>query len=240
MSAPVAVIIPWRDGCPHRERALHWVLDRYAARHPSWDVTIAPAPEGPWRKGAAIASALRTARADLVVVADADCWCGELDKAIQALRGGQPWAIPHQQVNRLTARATRALLDGQCVAGLEQPAYRGIEGGGFVISHRETLATIPMDPRFTGWGQEDESWSSALNCLLGPPWRGTADLIHLYHPAQVRLSRRRGSVEGWQLRRRYHVARRDPVLMRALLEEAHDALQPVVSPVPDRAPHPVR
>lgn len=69
-------------------------------------------------------------------------------------------------------------------------------------------------------GQEDESWALALTCLHGQPWRGDADLIHLYHPPAPRVSRRKGSPESWALYRRYRDAARDRAAMSRLVKEA--------------------
>jgi hypothetical protein len=80
-----------------------------------------------------------------------------------------------------------------------------------------------MDSRFVGWGQEDESWAYALQTLAGQPWRGAADLFHLWHPTPPRVERRRGSIEGWRLMKRYRKARGEgPEAMRELLAHAVD------------------
>ena len=68
-------------------------------------------------------------------------------------------------------------------------------------------------------GQEDESWALALTTVAGQPYLGEADLVHLWHPPQQRLSRRKGSHENWALMRRYAAARRDPEQMRSILKE---------------------
>lgn len=69
-------------------------------------------------------------------------------------------------------------------------------------------------------GQEDESWAIALATLAGPPWRGEADLIHLWHPPERRMSRRKGSPESWALYHRYREAAGDRAAMKELLKEA--------------------
>lgn len=218
---PVEVVIPWKDGCDDRARALEWVFDRYRAEHPDWLVTVAPAPEGRWCKGAAVNRVVRRDGPPIVIVADADTWTSGLPEAVDRVASGvAPWAIPHDHVLRLTAAATRDLLDtGAVSSDLDQPAYRGVAGGGFVILPRRLAREVPLDERFTGWGQEDMSWAVALHVLAGPAWRGDHDLIHLWHEPQQRQDRKVGSPEGQQLFRRYIAARKDPALMRALIEE---------------------
>lgn len=217
----VEVVIPWCGGCQHRERALSWVRGRYP-----WLVTIARAPDGPWCKALAVMPAISRSTADVVVVADADVWTAGLEQAVQAVADGAPWAIPHHTVHRLTQAATAQVLAGVPPAGqeLSERPYKGVPGGGTIVAHREMFEAVPMDPRFVGWGCEDESWALALTCLYGSAWRGDADLWHLWHPPQRRDSRRIGSQQSWRLRRRYFRARRDPREMRRLLAEVHDAL----------------
>lgn len=108
---------------------------------------------------------------------------------------------------------------------LIEPAYLGVEGGGIVVLRRETYAECPLDPRFVGWGGEDESWGFALRALYGPPVRVRKPVIHLWHPPANRMTRGYGSLASRELRKRYARARASPALMRALLAEA--AQQPV-------------
>lgn len=218
----VAVVVPFRGGCPYRERAWEWVRERYAEAHPDWELVEAPAPEGSWCKAAAVSPAVEASDAEIVIQADADIWCDGLERAVYAVICGQAdWAVPHQMVHRLSEEGTAVVLAGEPweAQPVAQRPYGGILGGGFVVARREALEAARLDPRFIGWGGEDEAQACALNALYGRPWRGTADLLHLWHPPQERLTRRRGSQESWQLRCRYFAARRDAVAMRELLEE---------------------
>lgn len=216
----VTVIVPWRAGCPQRQRAWEWVQARYACRHPGWTIVQAQAPDGPWCKATAVMPAIAAARDDVVVVADADVWCNGLQDAVDAVRNGLvAWAIPHLLVRRLTEPATAALLAGGAATETCERPYRGLQGGGVVVARRDVLLDTPLDHRFTGWGQEDASWAVALRTLHGQAWRGSHDLIHLHHPPQERATRKVGSPAGQLLHRRYLAARRDPARMRALLQE---------------------
>ena len=214
----VSVVIPWRGGCPHREAALGWVLARWrAAGHKP---VVGETSTGPWCKARAVADALSRAAGDVLVVADADVWCDGIGDAIAAVLAGAPWAVPHGQVHRLDQAATATALAGCALAGrLDQPPYRGFEGGGLSVLPRSLYDQVPLDPRYRGWGQEDESWALALRTLAGAPWRGTAPLYHLWHPPQDRESRRWGSPDARSLYRRYLAATGRPAVMRALLAE---------------------
>lgn len=213
----VEVIIPWHGGCPHRERALRYVRARHS--HP---VTIAEGGE-PWIKADALIPAIAASEAETVIIADADCWTDGLDEAVEVVEAGAPWAIPHRGVFRLTAEATARVLAGATLderQDVEQAPYLGWEGGGFIVARPETLLDVPPDPRFVGWGCEDECWALALNLLAGHRHRVKAPLFHLYHPPQRRMDRRKGSPANWSLLRRYTAARLDPEAMRNLIEES--------------------
>jgi hypothetical protein len=170
--------------------------------------------------------AAKRSSADVLVVADGDVWSDGIHEAVTHVLAGAPWAIPHRGVHRLTEASTTRVLAGGPWEGLDtaERPYLGIEGGGIVVIHRALLLAVPLDPRFEGWGQEDESWAMALRTMLGAPERVKAPLVHLYHPPAPRLSRARGSQASWRLRRRYLRAQHHPDLMRELLEEARDHL----------------
>lgn len=196
------------------------MLARYKECFPAWELRLCEAPAGPWSKAAAINPALEHVDAEIVVVADADVWCEGLERAVYAVVCGWPWAMPHLQVNRLTAEGTDAVLaGGDWPQQTFERRHDGVWGGGIVVGQREVFLDAPLDPRFSRWGQEDTSWALALQCLYGTGWRGDAPLIHLYHPPAPRLDRQKGSKAGWDLYLRYRRARQDPDQMRALIAE---------------------
>lgn len=223
----VSVLIPVGGNCPHRAAALRWVTDRYATEFPDWEVVYGQGdtPDG-YSRSRAILDAARMASGDVLLVADGDVWCDSLN-AVQAAREAG-WAVPHKLIHRLSPESTEQVLGGADWRGLplstdnrqDSRPYKGNETGTLVAIRADVLADVPPDRRFVGWGQEDVAWAEALRCLVGAPWRGGADLVHLWHPPQPRLSRVTGSRTGQELAARYRRARRDPRLMRQLIEEA--------------------
>ena len=174
-SPPVSVVVPWRDS-PGRAVVWEWLQARWEAHHPDWQLVTGTCPDGPWRKAVAVADALTRADGDVLVVADADVWCDGVSVAVDAVIGGARWAIPHQRLHRLTELATAAVLDGQPwprrdPAAYTQRPYTGRPGGGIVVMTRAMYERVPIDPRFGGWGHEDEAWALALYCLAGRPHR---------------------------------------------------------------------
>lgn len=213
----VAVLIPWMGGCPYRLEALERVTGRLAKIHPPWEIVLGELPLGsPWVKARAVDVALQKTSAATLVVHDGDVWTDGLDAAVASLGAECRWAIPHHKVYRLAGGVTGPTDDRRC---LVQAPYVGFPGGGIVVIDRDAYETCPLDPRFVGFGQEDESWALALTTIYGPPWRGDAPLWHWWHPPQPRRSRSVGNPESFALWRRYRRARNNPAAMSALVEE---------------------
>lgn len=214
MATDVAVVVPWQPGCPHRETAWEFLRPRWER----FGTVIEGRCEGPWVKAAAVADALERTDADVLVIADADVWVDPTE----ALAACKTWAVPHLKVHRLSEQSTALVLTGADWRGLPlaQRPYKGRLGGGVTVINRTLYESVPMDLRFVGWGQEDESWAIALSCLAGEPWRGSDDLVHLWHPPQDRMSRVWGSDAGRRLRLRYAKSLKHPDRMRAIVEES--------------------
>lgn len=242
----VAALLPWRPGDPDRDAAGEWTTAQLARQHPDIEIVTsrdaAELRDGPWCKADHLAWLLdhTPSDVDIVVFTDVDVWVASrrLRDAIDAV--GSSWAVPHRNVHRLNREATARLLAGDAPDGPlwppladhdEQP-YRGHPGGGIVVAPPQLLREVPLDPRFTGWGQEDDSWAIALTTMAGQPWRGTADLIHLWHPPMDRLGRSMGTQSGWDLFQRYRRAGGRPGLIRALLDEIPAATRVAPMPTP--------
>ena len=140
------------------------------------------------------------------------------------------WGRPHRDVIRLSQESTAYYCEHHALPnrreiGYDRTPYRGVTGGGIVIARTEILLDVAMDPRFDGWGQEDMALGNAIWTLYGPPYMGTADLIHLYHEPAPRVDHMWGTEANKQLYTRYHHATTDPSLMLKLVAEAHQALE---------------
>lgn len=239
----VSVVVPWRGGCEHRERAWEWLRSWYAETHPDFEVVVGRELGGGWRKADALVDGARRASGDVLVAADADVVTDLLPAIAEVGRVG--WSIPHTRVVRLNELGSARFMAGErderhlpTVAGKHGPGkHTGRAGGGVVVIRRELFFEVPPDRRFVGWGQEDDSWALALTCLAGKPWRGLSDLWHLWHPPQPRMKRSDGNPEGMALWKRYDSARRDPVAMRSIIDEAKECDGPDPPPPSLRHPH---
>jgi hypothetical protein len=223
----VSVLIPYRSSCPHRERALEWVLGRWRAVAPDCEIVVGSDGSDGWRKGKAIRDALERSSGELLAVTDADVWCDRILEAIAAAAHAL-WVSPHRPICRLNEEATAKVYAGEAPAVVAEqlgPAafaefpYSGKPGGGIVIISRESYEACPMDERFVGWGGEDESWGVALDTLLGPAMRFPHPLWHLWHPPAPRRNRHMGSEGNQALRGLYFAAFGDRARIGQLIGE---------------------
>lgn len=207
----VAVLVPWAGSCPYRVASWNYVRSWYENHYPSWSVIQGSSNEGAqWCKAEAVARALRRTHEDILVIADADCIAQDVGRAVREVADGTPWAVPHHKLYRLNEVATKDLIRGGDLHvlaasrdNLTQAPYPGYVGGGITVMHRQVYESAPLDPRFRGWGQEDESWAIALKVLHGKPWRSTGPMWHLWHPPQQRMSRTTGSFASRDLLQQY-------------------------------------
>lgn len=217
----VSVILPWRPGCPHREASRDWLVAKIEREHPDWQIIEADHPGEDWSKAEAIRLGVERSYGDVIVVHDADVWSDGTPEAIEQVRKGTPWAMPHGRVVRLDDVASTLYRQGSrakdTVRRTSERPYQGIIGGGIVVVPRTTAEQIPPDIRFRGWGGEDESWGYALETLAGTPFRGGHDLIHLWHPPQARRTRAHGSKENVDLAAQYRAARGNREAMMRLM-----------------------
>ncbi|MCK9921599.1 galactosyltransferase-related protein [Frankia sp. AgPm24] len=225
-------MVPFRPDGADRDRIWSWLADRWRTTHPGWELRVGeyPASAGPWRKSAAVRAALTGCTARVLVIADADVWVTPTDVLAQAVTlaaDGAPWVMPHRQVRRLSPETTARVLAGEPVeqagatrGALAERPYVGMRGGGLLVIRADAWEQVGgFDPRFAGWGGEDEALGLAADALLGQGVRLPGVLWHLWHPPAPRLSRTVGSKPSRRLVARYQTARRDPAAMARLVDE---------------------
>ncbi len=206
-----------------RQRARDFVRDRLREAVPSMPIVVGRCDANDWSKGKALARARSYTDTDVLIVHDADVFVDPeaLLDAIDIVKHHAPWAIPHREVFRLTHAATEQLYDGVQTASYARYPYVGYVGGGITVVRAEVWDECPVDPRFMGWGSEDECWGWALRCLYGDPWRGDAPLTHLWHEPLTTRSGHNEGPDGPDLRRAYRAAKNRPDRMRVILDGAH-------------------
>jgi hypothetical protein len=222
VATDTAVLIPFAGTDPDRTAAYHHIAQRLTDA--GIPVVTGTAPAEPWCKADAVDDALTRTDAEILVIHDADVWSDGTLEAIAHVEAGAPWAVPHRLVRRLDANATAQIHRGTTTYStelrLDRKPYYGHAGGGITVLRRSTYESCPLDPRYTGWGQEDDAWALALTTLHGKPWRGTAHLWHHWHAPQERRDSFVGSDASEALYARYLAANGHPDAMRVLIGEA--------------------
>lgn len=228
----IRVVIPFGGSCRYRLRSLGWLQDHLPRMLPDASLHVGVC-DGEWSKAVAVADAVDSSWADddVLVVHDADVWAPKLPNVVAVVeQRRRQWATPHTLVARLTEEQSAQVMAGTVpfsgvgTSRLEQPPYQGVVGGGCVVLPVGAYRTVPLDPRFRGWGQEDESWGFALRCLLGQPHRAPDPLYHLWHPHPPRRSRSVGNRDGERLRNRYRAAQGRRCDMEAVLDEVRGGI----------------
>lgn len=217
-----AVVVPWRGGCEHRDRA--WAHVSSTLANLPHSVVVGETPtDAPWCKADAVRRGLDQTDATTIVIHDADVLVDHaaITECINAVADSlATWAIPHHYVHRLEADESAAVYAGQPPAIRSARRYTGQPCGGVLVIDRATYEAIPFDRRFVGWGGEDLALEQALLTLRGQPLRLHADLVHLWHPGGGR-ARQRVQGEAQALYQRYLRAARalDPREMWAIVRE---------------------
>lgn len=218
------LIIPWRED-PTRTPLLEYLAKHWWAQGYTATLGIT-APGEPWVKANAVKAALEAIKPgddDVLAIVDADVWTQKLGEAIDAVRRGMKWARPHDRVIRLNQWATDSILSGENQVtgfgptGHDEPMYNAMRGGGITVLRAGDYQKVPLDPRFVGWGHEDEAWGIALTSMYGEPFEVHEVLWHLWHPPQDRQDRYTGSDASVLVARRYAMARGDAEMMRMVI-----------------------
>lgn len=217
------IILPYAGNSVYRGSALSYVRSRWEDL--GFNVIVGETDE-PFSKARAVHDALKSSTADVIVVHDADSWSDATTRAITAVEENTAlWVVPFRTVRRLDEESTRGVYEGADIGGrLLRPVHRMVPGGGICVVRREDYDDAPLDPRFVGWGHEDECWGLALRFVLGPPVIMGDILWHLYHEPADKSHTPEKKYSRY-LRNVYTRARRKPSEMETLLDQARQLLK---------------
>lgn len=206
----VAVIVPYRAGEPHRDRAWAWCLARMRAMLPADWACIMGTDNGgehpghfnhPYAINVAADVAIEGG-ADVLVVADCDTTFSDpgwlVAAALEVGSGQHPWALPARYV-KLTEDCTASLTDEETIvdcnlsgAEADPPPYPfetewvgdGVSWSGMVIVPAEAFRRVGgYDERFAWWGADDVCFGLSMDTLWGQHHRAPGAVVHLWHPA---------------------------------------------------------
>jgi hypothetical protein len=238
----VAIVVPWRAGDRHRERA--WAWCRAWWEQFGWPIFEVehPPPEPFNRAWTANEGARRAWPWDVLVLVDADVF----EQDPQQVRDGVAscfetgrLTIPHTVGADLSERGTQQLLAGEDRWERQVMKRRPVCTSRVTIVREDLYEAVGgFDERFRGWGHEDVAFFHATRSLRGvDQLPGTA--YHLWHQPSFPIAKRtREYIAGGKLVDRYLTADRNgfaalrPILQERKPHERWDRPEGDVAPPP--------
>lgn len=223
----LSVICPLRAGFGH-DRNAAWTTARVAAfAGDETEIIFGNSPDGLFNKAAAVNDGASRATGDVLALLDADAMLTRYAvlRAVQIVADGG-WCRPFHTVWALTEHYSAQVLEyppsldvpiDESEVAHKMPLNPGMA---VFLSRRDFEDIGGMDPRFVGWGGEDESWGFQCGTLLGQSQRVEAVCGHLWHESVEQLHQPHFK-QNVELRNRYSeiYARRNKGAMRALIAE---------------------
>lgn len=190
----VGVIIPYRKGCPWRDRALPVVKGWWETICPDWPVTLVDDGGTPFSRGSSLNLGIKYAGLDTIIAADGDILAGRrwAREAVELAQDGG-LVQPFSRLDWHSATTTDLLLTAPHLAFEPRgpkPLYSWpADGatpllGGINVLTRETWETAGgWLPAFRGWGHEDIAFACQVETMTGHPVRYVDGVVaHLFHP----------------------------------------------------------
>jgi hypothetical protein len=226
----LAVVVPWRPGDPHRERAKAYVEGHIMATLDAagWDAELIEVddPGERFNRGRALHVGTEAVDARLYAFCDCDLWvpAWAILSALAMAEDGRV-VVPFDRLIALGETATERVYRGAAPDGLwdaEDVAMRWDRpsSGGMNVLLADTYRTAGgFDPRLSGWGFEDACFHAAHDTLVGPLRRVHQRAVHLFHPPDPTRHDPATYKANLELTRRYEKAAGCPDMMRALIGE---------------------
>lgn len=216
----VTVVVPYRGGQPHRERAFAYTRDHLSSVLPGAPIIVADSGHETFNRAASRNAGVLQAEPGVVVVCDADTLVQRrpVEDAVEAAADGR-LHLPYTFFRQLTRDHTRRVIDEGAGLRASKPEFMVTTAvGGCVVMDRDAYLAVGQDEGFHGWGGEDVAFKFACDALLGPTVRHPGLMFGLWHPSEMDRSSE-GYRRNIARQNRYRAARRDAVRMRALQEE---------------------
>lgn len=226
-SRSCSLIVPWRAGDPRREEIWDWCKRFWAVHYPELELIEVDDGQEPFSRGGSRNLGAEMAKGDILVFADADTLVGHVHGAIElAEKGWWCFAYPAGMYCALTEEATDKLLTTDPGEHLMEPVQeqcrqRITSYGGVLVVPREAFdAAGGYDPRFVGYGFEDNAIMFALDTMWKPHERATGWATAFEHPHIEEERFQQPHIhENKALCERYEAVYSNRSAMRALIRE---------------------
>ena len=188
----ISLLFPFRDD-GSRSAQFEWLQTRWKHFMPDAEIIVAEDDGGtPFSKTVAVNNAYRRATRDVMAIVDADVWVNPkvIRSSVEAIRGRRhSWVRPCNKVLRLNKKFTENLIQGDHTKHLpsidpEVDCDRVTPVVGLIcIFSRDLFESVGgMDPRFRGWGWEDNSFNQLMDFKARKCLFLKHPVYHLWHP----------------------------------------------------------
>lgn len=226
----VRVAVPRRADGGHRDKLWRYCKRQWRSQFPDWKLVEGHHDIGPFNRSAAINNAA-AGKWDVLVIADADVLADHnaISHAVEACSDGRVH-LPYQRRMMVSELGTRRILRGHkgSWSGWSTPDTNRQHCSSVVVLNRALWDSVGgFDPRFEGWGAEDDAFVTACDTLAGHHVRHAGNVWHLWHrPSPHRNHRSPLYVAAVALLKRYQGC--DKTAMTQLLAEDRSADQVVI------------
>lgn len=187
----LSVVIPWRAGDDRREQIFKWIWDRWNTLCPEAEIIQADSGSQPFHRGESRNQGAHESSRPILCFADADTTFNreQIERAVALIDEGAPWVLPYgrNEYYNLTEADSDTLLSSPVDVSVEAPAdweFRVESWAGVLLVPRDHFDVVHgYDPRFCGWGGEDNAFRLALDVMVGGHTRLAFDHVcHIWHP----------------------------------------------------------
>jgi predicted glycosyltransferase involved in capsule biosynthesis len=189
----ISLLIPFRN-TGDRDKQFNWLQKRWKSLGKDFEIIVAEDDgKDPFSKTMAVNNAYKKSTSDILAIMDADVWLDPqilLDAADFIRKNPNSWVRPCRNVYRLKKETTKKIIK----LDIDKPFPKINEsecerisiaiGGICVFSKKQFESVGGMDPRFRGWGGEDNAWNALLDAKFTKAQMWGKDLYHLWHPRE--------------------------------------------------------
>lgn len=188
----ISMLIPFRDSTGERSRLIKYLVPKWQAHMPDAEIIVASDDgDNPFSKTIAVNNAYKQATTDILIMMDADCWVqpNVLRKGADIIKKRRaPWVRPCNKVLRINKNKTDFILQQNYLKRFPHISKDDCDRitpvvGLVAMFTREGFEDIGgMDPRFRGWGWEDNAFNSLMDSVYGKHLLMNYPVYHLWHP----------------------------------------------------------
>lgn len=190
----LSIVIPWRAGTdPWRLKSFDWILNRYKLLYPEAELILADDGSEEFNRATFINAGATEASREFLLIADADTisFPEFVSGGLAKMKAGAPWVIPYGDQDYYNSdQASAEWILGRDTTENISPSqitweHKLKSWSGQVLIRTEDFESVGgFDPRFKGWGYEDNAFVATCDTLLGKHLRVDYGwTIHIWHPA---------------------------------------------------------